>query len=140
MIHELSAGFVIFRVKDQVREYLLLQYPRGHIDLPRGHLKKGENTLQAAYRELEEETGIYEFTHIPGFMGENILHFNRGTQMVEKKVIFYLGQAINDQVTLSHEHIDYFWLPFPQAYQKITFQNAKNLIENAEKFIIENKI
>lgn len=37
---------------------LLMIYSRGHWDLPKGHVERGESGRQAALREVEEETGI----------------------------------------------------------------------------------
>ena len=38
---------------------LLLQYPQGHWDFPKGHVEESDdNRLSTAARELKEETGI----------------------------------------------------------------------------------
>ena len=37
---------------------LLLQYPQGHWDLPKGKVERGEKLEEAAIREVNEETGI----------------------------------------------------------------------------------
>ena len=40
---------------------LLLQYPQGHWDLPKGHVEEADGNYQiTAERELGEETGITE--------------------------------------------------------------------------------
>ena len=47
---------------------LLLQYPQGHWDLPKGHVEESdENNLVTAARELGEETGISEIEFVNGF-------------------------------------------------------------------------
>ena len=59
---EKSVGAVIFRrtqdASDVDVEYLLIQYPHGHWEFPRGHVEDGESELDTAYREIEEEVGI----------------------------------------------------------------------------------
>ena len=52
---EHSAGVVLFRQMKDYREYLLLHYPSGHFDFPKGHLEEDETEREAAFRELEEE-------------------------------------------------------------------------------------
>lgn len=37
---------------------VLVETPRGHLSFPKGKRKKDETNLQAALREMEEETGI----------------------------------------------------------------------------------
>jgi 8-oxo-dGTP diphosphatase len=56
-----SAVFIALRNKNQ--EILLLRrantgYMDGRYDLPAGHVERNETLLQAAVRELQEETGI----------------------------------------------------------------------------------
>lgn len=44
-------------VQNDKKEYLLI-HRRGHWDLPKGKIDKGETKEQAAIREVEEETGL----------------------------------------------------------------------------------
>ncbi|MDG1555215.1 MAG: NUDIX domain-containing protein, partial [Candidatus Poseidoniaceae archaeon] len=45
---------------------LLLQYPQGHWDFPKGHVEEtDEDHFSTARRELNEETGISEIEFIP---------------------------------------------------------------------------
>ena len=47
---------------------LLLQYPQGHWDLPKGHVEDDDVDKHAtAARELAEETGISEIEFVTGF-------------------------------------------------------------------------
>ena len=62
---ETSCGVVLVNL-DSI---LILQYPQGHWDLPKGHIEKNdENRKQTALRELTEETGISDITWINGFI------------------------------------------------------------------------
>ena len=48
---------------------LLLQYPQGHWDFPKGHVEESDEDHHAtARRELLEETGIEEIEFIPEFV------------------------------------------------------------------------
>jgi 8-oxo-dGTP pyrophosphatase MutT (NUDIX family) len=57
---ERSAGAVIFSFDSVLGkiEYLLLNYAAGHWDFPKGNIENGEDEIQTARREIQEETGI----------------------------------------------------------------------------------
>ena len=48
---EKSCGFVVYREEKGKIYFLILKYPKGHFDLPKGHV---ENT------EEEKETAMFE--------------------------------------------------------------------------------
>lgn len=135
MIHETSAGVVIFRQLKDKREYLLLHYPGGHFDFPKGHIEQGESEHEAAYRELQEETSIKKIVWIEGF--RHVIHYNyhRGAQLMSKDVIFFLVRTTQKKVVISHEHKGSLWLPYGEALEKITFQTAKDILKKAENFL-----
>ena len=135
IIREYSAGIVLFKEKDGRRKYLILHYPGGHFDFPKGHLESGETEKQAAIRELHEETGI-EITDIyPGFEEKIVFSFWRGASRVDKTVTFFLAETSTPKVTISHEHKGYLWLEYSEAVKKITFGNAKRILTKAEELL-----
>lgn len=135
MIKETSAGIVIFRqLKDQ-REYLLLHYPSGHFDFPKGHVEAGETEHETAYRELQEETAIKEIVWIEGFRHKINYTYHRGADVMSKDVIFFLARTTQKKVVLSHEHKGSIWLPYEEALKKITFDTARGLLKKAEGFL-----
>ncbi len=135
MIHETSAGVILYRQLKTGREYLLLQYPGGHFDLPKGHIEKDESEHEAAYRELKEETGIEKIVWIEGFREKINYFYFRGSEKMSKDVIFFLARTSQKKVVLSFEHQGAVWLPYEAALEKITFDNAKNLLKKAENFL-----
>jgi 8-oxo-dGTP pyrophosphatase MutT (NUDIX family) len=92
--------------------------------------------MDAAQRETKEETGLevnihntFEHTYAYNF---NDFKGNR----IEKTVVFFIGRADYDaQVILSHEHIDYLWLPYQQARIQIYFDNVKHLLDEVDDFL-----
>lgn len=137
-IKEFSAGVIVFSEKSGRRKYLVLHYPSGHFDFPKGHLETGETELQAAIRELTEETGISQVNILNGY--EHYIHygFYKKEGYINKKVTFFLGEVPNEEVQISHEHQGYLWLEYDQALAKITFENAKSLLKSAEQFLKQN--
>jgi bis(5'-nucleosidyl)-tetraphosphatase len=135
MINEFSAGFLVYRIENNIRKFLILHYPGGHFDFPKGHLEKGEYPIEAAIRELEEETGIKDIDIKKDFEEPIIYQFRRGEMIVNKTVTFYLAETKDEAVQISDEHRDYVWLEYEPAVQKVTFENARLILRKAEKLL-----
>lgn len=135
MREEHSAGMVIFYEDPHTpdREYLLLQYASGYWDLPKGKLEKGETSLQAAIREVKEETGL-QLQPFDNFEQKINYYFkDRDGTLVYKTVLYFCAEApTRDDVKVSDEHLTYLWLPFDQAVKKVTYSNAKQLLQLVE--------
>lgn len=149
MPREKSAGAIIYHLKDNMPHYLLLHYPSGHWEFAKGHIEEGEDPEEAAKREIEEETGIKDLEIIPGFK-EYIKYFFRKSYdlkgeakkrapWVFKLVVFYLAKTKSEDVKISKEHKDFIWLPYNQAVKKLTYKNAKILLNKANEYIISGK-
>jgi 8-oxo-dGTP pyrophosphatase MutT (NUDIX family) len=134
MIEQQSAGVVVYSIKDYEIHYLLLHYVSGHWDLAKGKLESGETELQAAQRELQEETGLTAEI-IPGFEESLSYVFKERGKMIKKTVTFFVGKTDQQSVRLSREHQGYLWLPYQKAYEKLTYSNAKELLKNADEFL-----
>lgn len=91
--------------------------------------------MQAAIRELEEETGIKEIKIIDGFEHKLEYFFRRKGKTVHKTVTFYLGEVPDNKITISFEHQGFLWLDYDQAIRQITFENARLILKNAEQFL-----
>ncbi|MFA6918279.1 MAG: bis(5'-nucleosyl)-tetraphosphatase [Candidatus Gracilibacteria bacterium] len=132
---ENSCGVLAFRNENGTRKYLLLHYPSGHWDFPKGHVEKGENRHQTALRELEEETGISDFEFVKDFEHAISYRYNKDGKPSHKQVIFFLGETRTSEVKLSFEHKGFLWLPYEQAIRKLTFENARKILRASEKFL-----
>lgn len=130
-----SAGIVTYLKENNQLLYLLLHYPSGHWDFPKGKLEPGETKEQAAMRELKEETGLTA-TINPGFL-EPINYFfpDQEGGTVAKTVFFFVGQTTSKDVTVSHEHQGYIWLSYHDALMKLSYQNAKEILKKAHLFL-----
>jgi 8-oxo-dGTP pyrophosphatase MutT (NUDIX family) len=134
MKEEVYAGFILFNEIED-KEFLLLNYPSKHWDFVKGKMEKDETAHETALRETKEETGISDVEFIDGFKEEIEYYFYADNQEIHKKVIFFLGKTKTKDIILSHEHLDFIWLNFDNALEKITYKNAKNLLKKSRKFL-----
>jgi 8-oxo-dGTP pyrophosphatase MutT (NUDIX family) len=131
---ERSAGVILFHLSrtKHVRTYLILYYGK-HWDYPKGHVEAGESALEAAMRELAEETGITKVVLIPGFAREISYFFRHPRRgLIRKEVIFFLAEVKSKKATLSHEHVGFEFLPFDQAIRRVTYPTARQMLREAE--------
>lgn len=138
MITEKSAGFILISDNDSHnsdRSVLLLHYVSGHWDFPKGNIEINENELQAATRELKEETGIENFTLLPGFKYTLNYKYTRKSTLISKQVTLFLASTKVNQVRISHEHIGYQWTDINTSIKQLTYSNAKNALIYAMKFL-----
>jgi 8-oxo-dGTP pyrophosphatase MutT (NUDIX family) len=115
--------------------YLLLRYPAGHWDLPKGNIEKGEEPIQTMVREVREETGIVGLRVVPGYERKIEYFYRRDGKKVHKTVVFFLAETTEEKVTISFEHQDYGWFDYAEAIKTVTYPNARRLIREGEAFI-----
>jgi 8-oxo-dGTP pyrophosphatase MutT (NUDIX family) len=130
---ERSAGALVFRSTESGPLYLLLKYPAGHWDFPKGNIEKGETPLDTMHREVREETGLTSVKPLEGF--EHIIeyYYNRDGKRIHKQVVFFLAESKEENVTLSFEHQDFTWLNFEDAMKLVSYSNSRKLLRAAEE-------
>ena len=140
MPKEKSCGAIVFKKQKDVIKYLLLHYGAGHWDFPKGRQEKNEKEEQTALREIKEETGIEGIEFTDGFREAISYFYKQGKETFFKEVVFFLAQSATDEVKLSSEHIGYAWLGYDNAYKKLTFNNAKELLRKANQFLYKTNV
>ncbi|MFC1600172.1 bis(5'-nucleosyl)-tetraphosphatase [Patescibacteria group bacterium] len=131
-LNEKSCGILIVHDED----FLLLHYPQGHWDFVKGHVEPDESETETALRELEEESGISEVEVVDGFREEMHYFFKHEEQLISKTVVYFLGRVGDKEIEISHEHQNFDWLPFKEAKERLTFKNAKEILEKAYNFLV----
>lgn len=144
-----SAGAVVFYRSAEGRiEYLLLNHgasqkrsKAAYWNFPKGTMEKGESETETAKREIREETGLAGLIFLPKFKAVE-RYFCRGTKpdnsgkLILKTVILYLARAEDKEVKISSEHINYEWLPFEQALERVDlFKSSRKVLIRADKFL-----
>jgi len=120
MPHEgdkLSCGAVVARQSEDGWVTLLLR-AYSNWDFPKGLREDGETPLEAATREIGEETGIRDIEFAWGDRFVDTGPYNRG-----KVARYYLARTNEEQVVMGvspelgrPEHHEYRWVSFDRAY------------------------
>lgn len=137
----LSAGMVIARRVEGEWLYLLLR-AYNYWDFPKGEVEEGEAPLDAAIREVKEETGLEDLSFNWGKLSIETEPYRGG----KKKARYYLAMTSESRVRFSvnpeigrPEHHEYRWLKagdleklVPQRLHPVIAW-ARGLIERTEK-------
>ena len=125
---ETSCGVVLVNF-DAV---LLLQYPQGHWDLPKGHVEMTDaDHLATVRRELGEETGITEITFIENFVERTAYTYRHKGKRMNKEVFWFLAETEQLDVKISHEHRGHLWLDWEQALAQLTHDETTSVVRKA---------
>jgi bis(5'-nucleosidyl)-tetraphosphatase len=137
MMAEKSAGFILISDDFYTSHYsvLLLHYRSGHWDFPKGNIETDETEMQAATRELREETDITKFRLMPNFRTTLSYKYTKKSKLISKQVILFLASTKVKKVKISNEHIGYKWTESDSSVDQLTYSNAKNALLYAINFL-----
>ena len=126
-----AAGFFLILKESQQIQFLLLRHSN-RWDLPKGHCEKGEDFLETAFRELEEETGIKrpQVQHDCDFLFEisyPVTYPNPNSQTFQKRVHYFLGYLSSKPELTLTEHQSAAWHDW-EPTKKIQTQTIDPLI------------
>lgn len=124
-----QAGAVAVRGDGPSAELLLVtakKNPRDWI-FPKGHLEPHETPADAAVRELLEEAGVVGEVIRP--LG--ISHFRSGDE--DARVTYFLVRVVG--FAPGAEPRQSAWRPFREARALLTFDDARSLLDRAERLM-----
>jgi bis(5'-nucleosidyl)-tetraphosphatase len=114
-------------VRGQPIDSFLLMVHSTRLDLPKGHIKKGESDRQCALRELEEETGISaddiqldpEFRFTTSY---SVRPQKYGCEVCAKTTVIFLGRLKRELEIRVTEHEGFQWRNWepPHKIQRLT--------------------
>jgi 8-oxo-dGTP pyrophosphatase MutT (NUDIX family) len=129
-------GIVPILQSGDEHQFLLIQHHAGHWGFPKGHADPGETAVQAACREFEEETGITRFTLLDDASFSEQYPYTRNGKKFNKIVVYYLAFVQSVTVNCQPEEIKaYDWLSYDRAISRLTFDGAKRVLTEVQKYL-----
>ncbi len=131
---EYSAGGIV--VNDN-KEVLLIKTKNLKnetvITFPKGHIEKNESALEAAMREVKEETGV-EASVIKKIKDVEYWFVHQG-QKVHKKVSWFLMKPVKIGKSKNVEVDEVFWYDINKVDQILSYKSDKELIAEVKNLI-----
>jgi 8-oxo-dGTP pyrophosphatase MutT (NUDIX family) len=138
--HELSAGGVV--VRDG--KVLVIVPSRRAADgslvlgLPKGHIDEGETAIEAATREVREETGI---TAEPvDELGDVRYWYMRDGRRMLKAVAFFLFRYLSgDPADHDDEVLEARWMAIEEAAKALTYAGEREILARALAISVKDR-
>jgi 8-oxo-dGTP pyrophosphatase MutT (NUDIX family) len=131
-LREISYGGVVLRGESDNPDLLVIT-PRGKkaLALPKGGADPNESPMDAATREVLEETGA--IVEAKEHLGDVQYWYSRGSRRIFKTVRFYLCEYIKDGPnSFDPDEIDeVHWIPLREARQRLSYPGERALMERA---------
>ncbi len=100
------------------------------LGLPKGHLDEGETILEAATREVREETGVT--VELVRELGEVRYWYVRDRQRVAKSVHFFLFHYVSgDPADHDDEVLEARWMGLAEAQKALSYPGERDMVARA---------
>ncbi len=137
--NEISAGGIIFRRRNGSVEIFFIKDPFSRWTFPKGHQESGENLVETAIREIEEETGLRRLRYISP-LGRTSFRFRRPNGVIQKVVHIFLFEAPPD----AKEHLtgegaifEGKWVKAQNVFSISGYKNLDRLLARALRAIAQ---
>lgn len=129
---ETSSGGVVYREYHGIPQFLLIKDPYDNWGLPKGHVEGGETPVEAAIREVTEETGLCELRVIEQLPTIDWYFKDRGSLVHKFCHFFLLHCAGGDPRPQLDEGIsECVWRSIEEALRAVTYANAREVLRIA---------
>lgn len=130
MKREFSAGGVVVRDNGARREVAVVSPRQGVYTLPKGHPNGGETMLQAATREVREETGLV--AEPVEKLGEIRYWYTLAGERVLKAVTFFLFDYRSGSVDDHDDEVESAeWVPLADAARLLSYKGDREMVTKA---------
>jgi len=137
---ERSAGGVVVRGEELVAIVPTRRASDGSrvVALPKGHIDRGETPLQAAQREVREETGILAEPVCE--LGEARYWYRRDGQTIPKSVSFFLFSFLAGDTSDHDEEVEEVrWIGLAEAQHELTHAAEREIVARAVEYLEEGR-
>jgi 8-oxo-dGTP pyrophosphatase MutT (NUDIX family) len=133
---EFSAGGVVVRGEEVVTIVPTRRAADGSrvLALPKGHVDPGETPIEAATREVREETGIVGEPVCE--LGESRYWYRRSGRTVGKTVTFFLFRHVEGDTADHDDEVEEVrWLPLRDAERELTHEAEREMVTLALAYL-----
>jgi len=133
---EFSAGGVVVRGDEVVVIVPTRRAADGSrvLALPKGHSEPGETAIQAARREVREETGIE--ADLLTELGQTRYWYRRGGRTIAKEVSFFLFEYAGGSTDDHDDEVEEVrWLKLEDAERELTYVAEREMVTLARAYL-----
>ena len=115
---------------------LVLRRPsRDEVRLPKGHVKKGESRVEAALREVTEESG-YADLEVLADLGDQVVEFDyQGVHVVRDESYFLMRLQSDRQVEREEQEFQFVpdWVDWDQGVEELSYEPEREWVRRAHE-------
>jgi 8-oxo-dGTP pyrophosphatase MutT (NUDIX family) len=129
MVDDESFGVIPLKKEGESWRVFLIRHRKGRYwGFPKGHAEQGESPLQAASRELREETAL-EISHLLQQMPfVEAYQFHIEGKKVRKRVSYFVAE-VSGEIKLQQKEIgDGKWMELKAALNQVTHPEGKAIL------------
>ena len=137
MKQEKSCGAVVFTRENGAIRYVIIESIYHFLGFPKGHVEDGETEEATARREVLEETGL-AVSLIDGFRMEDKYSFRIGSEILEKQVVYFLGEYEHQVPRAQESELSAIYLfDYNTALASLKFDTQKEILRAAHERVMK---
>lgn len=138
-IKEISAGGLVYRVKDTTPYFALILDAYDKWTFPKGHVDSTEELEKAAKREVSEEIGIINLTTVAPLGTAELKVHREGESPFRKLVYYFLFKTDEEKLSVPKvaELKDAQWFTQEEATVRLTYSQNKEMFTKAVTLVKE---
>lgn len=135
-IQDASYGIIpVLKSESGYKVYLLRNRNGNFWGFPKGHAEEGEEAIEAACRELLEETNLEVLSIIRKEPFIEKYSFQKEDHIVDKTVEFYLAYTTEEAKVDDSEIHEGKWISLQEAVSLSTYEEGKALCKEIASFL-----